>query len=270
MAGLVHAEAGPLGHVWESATGRIIVDLPASLPDWAGAVLSPDGRVVASADNDRLVLADLAGAGRVRTLPVRGARSLAFSPDGRHLASSLADGTILIWDVPRAPEPWRVANADRLWADLSADDAAAAWKAIWHLLDHPDEATELLTARLRPITAWNDTAALIGRLDHSRYAVREEAVRELAGRGGLIEEDLRNALRSNPSVEQRERLQVLLRKLDTAVPPTGETLRGLRCIWLLERISTPAAKHVLAEIATGATGSRVTIAAKEALGRWPK
>jgi WD40 repeat protein len=270
VAGLVHAEAGPLGHVWESATGRIIVDLPASLPDWAGAVLSPDGRMVASADNDRLVLADLVGRGHVQTLPVRGARALAFSPDGRHLASSLADGTVLIWDVPRAQEPWRAGDSDRLWADLSANDAAPAWKAIWRLLDNPDGAIELLAGRLRPITAWNDTAALIGRLDHSRYAVREEAVRELAGRGALIEEDLRNALRSSPSVEQRERLQVLLRKLDTAVPPTGETLRGLRCIWLLERISTPAAKQVLAEIATGATGSRVTIEAKEALGRWPK
>jgi len=267
VAGRLNAVGGTFAHVWESATGRIMVDLPASLPDWTGAVLSPDGRVVASADNDRFVIVDLAGPGRMRTVPARGTRTLAYSPDGRLLASSQTDGTILIWDVPRVREPWRAADVDRLWADLSTDDAAPAWKVLWHLLDHPDLANQLLMGRLRPVTSWKDTAIVIGRLDHAKYAVREEAVRELAGRGAVIEGDLREALRSNPSVEQRERLQALLKKLDPAVPPSGESLRGVRCVWLLERIGTLDAKKLLTEMATGSSGSRVTIEAKAALER---
>jgi WD40 repeat protein len=270
VAGRLNAVGGMFAHVWESTTGRIIVDLPAFLPDWTGAVLSPDGRLIASADNDRFVMMDLAGPGRLRTFSVLGARALAFSPDGRLLASAQADGTVLIWDVPRTRAPWWTAESDRLWADLSADDAAPAWKVLWHLLDHPDQATELLSARLRPVRSWKDTAEQIARLDHPKYAVREEAVRVLAGRGMVVEEDLREALRRNPSAEQRERLEALLKKLDSAVPPTGETLRGVRCVWLLERIGTSDAKKLLAEVATGASGSRVTVEAKEALERLVK
>jgi WD40 repeat protein len=267
VAGRLNAVGGMFAHVWESATGRVIVDLPAFLPNWSCAVLSPDGRVVASADNDRFVLADFTEPARVRTLPVLGVRALAFSPDGSRLASAQTDGTVLIWDVPRTRAPWWTAESDRLWADLSVDDAAPAWRVLWHLLDHPDQATELLSGRLRPVRFWKDTAEQIARLDHPKYAVREEAVRVLAGRGMVVEEDLREALRRNPSAEQRERLETLLKKLDPAVPPTGETLRSVRCVWLLERIGTPEAKKVLSEMATGASGSRVTVEAKEALER---
>jgi WD40 repeat protein len=267
VAGRVSAGGGMAVHLWESASGRIIADLPPFLPDWTGAVLSVDGRLLASADNDRLVVADLAVPGEMRVLPVPGARALAFSPDGRFLASAQLDGTILLWDLPRVRAEWDPAAADRLWADLGAADAAPAWKAVWQLLDHPDRAVELLSGRLKPVVAEKDTPDLIARLDHPRYAVREEAARKLADRGEHVEDDLMAAYRTAVSAEQRERLETLLNKFDPAHPPAVEILRGLRAVWLLERVGSADARRLLNEMATGASGSRVTAEAKAALGR---
>jgi hypothetical protein len=134
-------------------------------------------------------------------------------------------------------------------------------------LAYPGPATELLTARAKPLPAWTDTAEQIAKLDHPKYAVREEAARELARRGAVVEGDLRAARQTTASAEQRERLEGLLNKLNFAVPPDGEVLRGLRAVWLLERLGTAEANKVLAKLADGAPGSRVTAEAKAALAR---
>jgi hypothetical protein len=119
------------------------------------------------------------------------------------------------------------------------------------------------------VEAWTDTAEQIARLDHPRYAVRETAARELARRGMVVEGDLRAALAKAKSAEQRERLEGLLNKLRWGVPPEGDILRGLRAVWLLERLGTAETKKLLERLAGGASGSRVTLEAKAALGRFP-
>jgi hypothetical protein len=210
---------------------------------------------------------DLAADDRVDWFPVPESTALAFNLDARLLATAQTDGTVLVWRIPRVRLDWVEAHAAGYWSDLGADDAGRAWIAIWRLLDHPERATALLRGRLRPIPAYKDTAEVIARLDHSKFAVREEAARELANRGEIIEGDLQEALKKAASPEQRTRLEQLLAKLDPTVPPAGEVLRGMRCVWLLERIGTSGAKKLLAEVATGASGSRVTVEAKEALVR---
>jgi hypothetical protein len=254
-----------------------MVRLKDRIPDWAIAAISPDGRWLAHATNEAVELADLTAfhpsvhlALRMRQrLPAADVKTLAFSPDATRLATAHGDGTILVWELPVRRAPWQTADADVLWTDLGSSTAADGWKAQWHLLDHPDRATELLKARLKPVPAWTDTLDLIARLDHPRYAVREEAARELTRRGTVIEGDLRAAWQRTTSAEQRERLEVLLNKLNLAVPPEGEVLRGLRAVWLLERIGTADAKRLLVRMAGGASGSRVTADATAALQRLP-
>jgi hypothetical protein len=82
-----------------------------------------------------------------------------------------------------------------------------------------------------------------------------------------VEGDVRAALKRSTAPEQRERLEAVLARIDPMMPPAGETLRGLRAVWLLERLGTPEAVKLLQKMAGGATGSRVTQEAKAALGR---
>jgi hypothetical protein len=272
----------PGGGVWDAPTGRYLSGLPWDLFFGSDPTISPDGRWLADATDSSILVRELASVlgqdGRVRRPTPGGrhvfkapsARSLAFSPDGKRLASAHTDGTIYVWDVPPAvAAPWAPADADRLWADLGVADAAPAWKALWHLLDHPAEATEWVGGRLKPVPAHADTADQIARLDDGRYAVRERAAAVLAARGEAIEGDLRAAIRDPRSEEQHRRLEGLLGKFDPAAPPDGETLRALRAVWLLERLGTPEAKKLLERLAGGAAGSRVTREAKAALERMP-
>jgi WD40 repeat protein len=257
------------GHLWESLTGNVIASLPNDIPNADRATISVDGRILAISADNHVILHDFKDPAAATRLPAGGTTALAFSADGRRLATAQADGTILIWNVPREASRWRQADVGQLWKDLESN-APTAWKAIWHMLDHPRETIDLLKDHLRPEAGLSDTAEQIARLDHPRYAVREEAMKVLAGCGDQIEGDLQSAIKTPKSEEQRKRLEVLLGKLNRAVPPSGDVLRGLRCIWLLEHIGTPEAKAMLERMASGASGSRVTVEAKAALGRTPQ
>jgi WD40 repeat protein len=69
--------------------------------EWGQARFSPDGRMVAAASGNRIVLVEMA-TGKIRLsldqLPAR-SRTLAFSADGRLLVAGLEDTTALVWDL---------------------------------------------------------------------------------------------------------------------------------------------------------------------------
>jgi hypothetical protein len=55
--------------------------------------------------------------------------------------------------------------------------------------------------------------------------------------------------------------------MDHLREPAPESLQGLRAVSVLERIGTPAARRVLAELAAGDSAARLTRAAKGVLVR---
>lgn len=94
--------------LWDISTGRELENLKGHTDDIAmpNVVFSPDGKLMALTNGSTIKLWDLATGQVMRTLS--GHRdiifSIAFSPDGKTLASGGADNAIKLWDVKTGRE----------------------------------------------------------------------------------------------------------------------------------------------------------------------
>jgi WD40 repeat protein len=268
--------------VWEVTTGKPVAHLRTPVGDPHGLLaFAPDGRTLAVADLRGFGIWDIAsGKELARFQPHHSARSdraalswscagsLAFSPDGRQLATGHPDGTILLWDVPQRQR--RRPTADELARardDLSSDDAARGNAAVWALIDGGDDSVKQLADRLKPATAvpTGDVHAAIADLNDPRFATRQEALQRLRGWGPQVEPALREALRGNLQLEQKRQIEPLLTALNPTLPPGGDDLRDARSVRALAAIVTPAARKLLKELTGGDPLARRTRFAAEAL-----
>jgi RNA polymerase sigma factor (sigma-70 family) len=227
---------------------------------------SPDGRLLASSDDNLVHLWEVATGKEVRAfVGHRGQiQSLAFSGDGRRLASASSDSTVLIWDLaPRAADPSLRTPGERTlaawWADLARADAARAQAAVWRLADAPAAAVPFLARHLRPVRE-DDMKALrqeIADLDSDAFPVRQQAFERLKTRGHAAVPALRRELERKTSLEVRRRVEQLLARVRQR-PPSGEWLRTLRALTALEHAQTPEARQLLRTLADGAAGALLT------------
>jgi hypothetical protein len=197
--------------------------------------------------------------------------ALTFSADGKRLISGGSDTTILFWDVSdlgSAAGHERLARAqlEGLWADLAGAGGVKVHEALCRLSNAPAEVPTFLAERLRPTSAVERRrlAELVGQLDSPRFEVREKAMRELANAGEGAEAALRAALRAQPSLEARRRVEQLLARLEAWTP---ERLRTYRALQVLERLATPEARRLLRSLADGAPDARLTREARACLLR---
>jgi RNA polymerase sigma factor (sigma-70 family) len=266
--------------LWEVATGQELLCVEGL--DFVNAVaIAPDGRTVAVATgwaNAEVCVLD-ARTGQA-LLRLRGhasyAGALAFAPDGRTLASGQRDTTALVWDLApglrRLGAPAPLLSHDELksyWAQLADPEAKKARAAIAALAAAPTSALPFLEGRLRPAERARPehVQRLIADLDSEHYAAREAATKELAALGVEAELSLRRALRGNLSAEARRRVETLLEGPAPRTGPSGELLRRLRAIAVLEQVGSPQAARVLRELAGGAPSARETLEAKNASER---
>jgi hypothetical protein len=273
---------GPNGvGVWEAATGAPVARLKTK--SWiAQAAFHPDNRFVVTNDLDGVQLRDAAGGEVVArfTMPetVRASTTfgsyagcLAFSPDGRRMATGHPDGTILVWDArvpPVSVEPLAAKELAALWADLAGADAAKAWQAVGRLAEAPDDALPFLRDRLKPYPAApaDEMRRLLADLDGESFKQREAATKRLKDLGLQAEPGLRAALENRPSLEQKRRVEELLAALPVPTsPPPPDELRQLRALVVLERIGSPEARRILAEMAKGPESARLVRQARAAL-----
>lgn len=270
--------------LYASATAKLLRRIDAG--PLGDLCFSPDSRYLVASTPDRLRLWEVVSGLELFVRPaherfVRGggwfggaegdsfAGSLAFAPDCRRVATGLADSTILLWDMtpppPHAPADAKALAA--LWADLGGADGRAIHAAVWAFVAAGDTGVAFLKARLPP-TPFPDAKRvrqLLDELNSDRFKVREAALRNLRALGEDIVPFLDEAQKEKRSLEFHNRIESLRDGL--RVVQSAETLRRLRAVQALEYIGTPAARRLLAELAKGSGGSRVTQDARASLQR---
>jgi RNA polymerase sigma factor (sigma-70 family) len=256
--------------VWESLSGKEVATVPVG--QVKHFALTSDNRSLVTCDAGNLRLFDLATSKERRRWPLpiemRDSRggiyvtTLSLTPDGRRAITALADGTGLVWDLSPAksssPEAAQAIGEDELlrrWDDLAGDDASRAYAAIWKLTDAPaDNIVAFLGQRLKPRIRVDakEVATLIVDLEDDSFEVREKASKALEELGNAIEPAILRELDKKPPTETKRRLEALLARPATRVV-SGENLRRLRAIELLEQLGSKAAQDLLTEVARGAT-----------------
>jgi Tol biopolymer transport system component len=275
-AGLLVATAGAKIQIWEAATGRELAQIKEETRlGWKSLAFSPDGRLLAFAEEDRAFLADVASGQIFHELVGHRLKltSLAFTPDGKHLVTGSEDGTALVWDVSQGNR-WKVEHEvpvpgtkdmPALWTALKTTDRLRAYPAFLRLRQTPELTTQFFRAQLQPIQAVPDERVekLIKDLSSPAFAARSKAEEELERLGDLAEKPLRQALTRNLSVETTQRVDKLLNRL-------GNSPEGNRQQWalrLLEGFRTSEAKKLLAHLAEGSPSAQLTREARASLAR---
>jgi WD40 repeat protein len=289
---LVHCDRDRKGHLvlslWDVATltrarpfGKVGTK-PLLSPQWPDSVFvcfSPDGRMLAAAGANEVVVWEVAtGLERVRLRRPGLAAVMAFAPDGRRLACGGPDGAALVYDLasadgkgPAAKTKLTAAKLGALWDELRSDDAARAFRALCVLRSAGAAMVPYLARQLRPTIAVPGKRLdnLIADLDADDFAVRSTATSELEKLGELAGPALKKLVAGKPSVEARQRAEALLGKLEQrrALALTPDRLREVRTIEVLEGIAGGEARKALAALAEGAPGALRTEEAKAALQR---
>jgi WD40 repeat protein len=269
-------------HLLEAATGKELRTLTGHAHQVLAVAFSPSGRLLASGSIDQTVRLWEVSAGLASECNrfhghAAWVTAVAFSPDGRRLASASQDSTALVWDVaglaggkahsaPRLTDPELTAH----WRALASTDAAQGYQAVRALAATPDQAVPFLAGRLllkRPDP--RQVARLLADLDSEDFQVRTEASRGLAKLGEAVEPSLRQALKGDPSLEVRRRIERLLADIEPAHPEgaSPRLLRWLRAVEVLEWIGSPDARELLRKWAEVPPRGEVGREARAALQR---
>ncbi len=147
----VSGGAGKQIRIWSTADGRLrdVVHLPAG--DLGTVAVSPDGRVLAATGGKWLVMWSLEDGRPLMNSFYQGEPgSSQFTPDGRHFALGLSDGTLEIWSV----------ETMRLVAKLEGHS-----QRVSAIATTPDSRRLLSVSTDRTVGIWSiDDATLVGSL----------------------------------------------------------------------------------------------------------
>ncbi|HYV37756.1 MAG TPA: WD40 repeat domain-containing protein [Gemmataceae bacterium] len=196
---------------------------------------------------------------------------------GKKLASVGWEGLGYCWALPESPKASASKLTEKqmesLWATLAADHTKApdavkeAYAAQAKLMDS-GKAVQFLKQRLRPGAKIDAKAIDAFRLalESEKFKVREKATSELKALGQDAEPILQLLWEGNHSLELRQRIQLLMKDLETGQGAL-DRLRQDRALEILERINDADARDLLKSLAKGAPGMWLTRQAQASLDR---
>jgi WD40 repeat protein len=273
-------------HVIDLAKGREVARVAAPVREGlrfaaAALALSPDNRFVAFSmhGDDSVRVWEIASESeRARLVGHRAVvTSLAFSPDGKQLASGSEDTTVLIWDMDARP------SKGPQTLELTPKELATHWKALANRHARPAKAgiqalvrrarssVPYIRSRLQPVRPVSESGLgkLIRSLESDQFRTRQSAMRELRLLGELAGPALENAARGKLSAQARRSVQQLLKDAYRLVAHP-EMLRDFRAVEALEQIGSAPAQGVLRSLAQGAPAAWLTRQARASLQRLQK
>jgi WD40 repeat protein len=267
--------------IWERFTGRTLVEFKDT--GIRRGAFHPSGRFLATDHPDGVRVWNLLSSKLERLIPCHDATfndsldgpcayRLAFSPDGTKLATGHGDTTVLIWDtsdLPPAPrERLDAAAIEKLWQTLGEPDAKPAWAAHWKLAGSPETVLPFLQEHLRPVRGLTrkEVQPLLDELESNDFRKREAATRKVNELDEAFLPLAQELLAGDIGEDLRRRLAPIPKKKRWNVPPTGEDLRLMRVVRLLETIGGAEALRLVEKLSEGAAAARATqeaVAARE-------
>ncbi|HUY92483.1 MAG TPA: hypothetical protein VMV10_27315 [Pirellulales bacterium] len=272
--------------IWEVSTGRLHRCFAEDKWYPYDLAFVPPGEVLASsgacANGDRRVLFwDVATGEQVGYVRAESEQPLAFSADGRLMASSGKTDTVVIWRLRGLKTSFKrdaAVDGDRAgmadgefhseWERLRSGDCGAAYAAAQRLIAAGDESSRRLAPLLHAHTVENDRLPkLFADLDADRFVTRRRASAELAALMPAIDADVQRLATTTESAEVRRALRSIQANYDGIRIGAPDVLRTLRAIGILERIGGKTAVEALQRLARGASGLAITQEATYALDR---
>jgi WD40 repeat protein len=217
---------------------------------WALA-FSPDGTRLLGSVESEIRLWDVAsGAELLRLAGHTGpVHDLSFAPHGRTAVSASRDSTVVVWSLRAHGLTPPAGGSNQLWAELTARDPVAAYRAQWLLLDDPKSAVTLLREKVAEQAASDADLKkldrLIANLGASDFKERESADADLRFIGSLAKPQLRRVIAGDASAEAKRRAAKILEQMDAE--PSPYELRQRRTVEVVAMMASPTATALVRE-----------------------
>ena len=157
-------------YLWDAVTGErktTLIDQPIDLS--LNLVYSADGRTIVTWNDKEVNLWDTITGERKITKHIDDISSLAYSPDGKTIATGSKDGTVLMWEIPFYQHP-----------DINPQEIQGNWRAGWALDVHTLSSRPLPSGRYD--TERTEFGELVFQLKYRHDRTKIQPIAEVAAK----------------------------------------------------------------------------------------